>query len=182
VIPLFWRNFKKIAATVLCLLTVAAVFSSCAKRDQAVKQNLADKLSKGFSLTADIAYGGNSYQVKFERSSSGVSKMVFVKPDQLSSLSMTLSEDLKINYGDIEATVSPESLSETALFYSMLNTFSACLDPDGFNVKHSKASYLLTGKTPAGNFTLTLGSNIIPEKLEIPAQNLVITFSDFKYT
>ncbi|MDR3552149.1 MAG: hypothetical protein P4L75_03395 [Clostridia bacterium] len=177
------KIFRRIAALLLVLL-VSVVPVSCAKKGDALKSEAAKQLSRGFECTAAVTWNGSSYQVKLARPSSGVCTMSFIKPAELSALSFELGKDgLKVKFGQLEASIDPTSLPQTALFNTILGALDEAASPTGVHAAAAaNGGYRITGKTQAGSFTLMLGPDFKPRSLAFSGLNLSADFKDFKFS
>jgi len=172
----------KIVCIVIVVLTIAGFLFACSKKQEAVKKNAAVQMSKGFDCTATVNWNGNTYVVKINRPSQGACTMSFVKPYELAALSFVLGSDgLHVKYGDIEASLDPSMLPQTALFNAVLDVFNAVLKPEGLSTGTKNGNTVISGKTAAGNFNLQLDSKYIPKSLEIPDLKLSMAFDGFKW-
>jgi hypothetical protein len=176
-----------LAVIILSVLTVALLlgtlfshFSQGGNNNKA-KENAAALLSKGFNCTADVSFSGNDYEVKLQKPTSGDCTMTFVKPAVLNTLSFEQSDDgVKVKFGTLEAAVDPSSIPQSSIFSAVIGVFDACLK-SGVNAKTHGQDVNLSGSTPVGAFTMTLGGDMTPKSLSIPGIKMNATFKDFAF-
>jgi hypothetical protein len=177
--------FFVIALSVTTVAILAATlisrFSSSSSSDAAGKR-AASNLSGGFSCTINVKVGSTEYEVNLQKPAGTNCTMSFVKPANLSSLSFEKDDEgLKVKYGELEAAVDAASIPQTSIFNAVLGAFDAC-SGSGIKTGASGKDITLSGKSAAGDFTLTFDSSMEPKSLSIPALKLTATFKDFQYS
>lgn len=171
---------------VLCVLlafALAAAMLAACKSKTSQKELAAKKLSGAFSCMATINVDGAAYVVKIDRSAPGICTMSFLKPAELSPMSLELTANgLKVKYGLFEASVDPSSLPQTAIFNAVLGAFDASASPGSLRaVRASGGGLSLSGKTQAGSFTLVLDPDLVPLSLTLEGLKMSVKFSDFQF-
>lgn len=181
------NNLYALAVITISVITVAlllgTVFSRLSNSKNSLKagESAVKQLSNGFSCTADVNYSGTQYEVKVQKQSGGNCTMTFIKPAELNSLSFEQSGDgLKVKFGTLEAAVDPSSIPQSSIFNAVSGTFGSCVKK-GVNANTDNGSVNLNGKSSAGDYTITLGSDLKPKSLSIPALKMNATFKDFEY-
>lgn len=176
------RKTIEILIGVLTLLLFSTAFVSCRRNEAKLREVAAQRLSDGFTCTAQVSFEGGNYAIQVTRPSAKECEMSFTQPAELSSLSFDLSGDgLKVKFSGLEATVDPSSVPQSAIFNAMLGAFNAAGGGSGIHAKAANGKVILTGRTAAGNYTLTLNPDLTPRSLEFPSLKLKATFSDFQF-
>lgn len=169
------------AAALALLVPVLLLFTAC-RQDAGWKKPAAARLAGGFTCTADAMWKGTHYQVRLTRLPSGAFTLVFLQPAGLKSLQFeTGGGELNIRFGTLSLSVDPESVPQTALYRALQQAFAQAVSPDAVRAASQNGRKTLSGRTAAGDFTLTLGSGYVPLALEIPAQKLSLSFSGFTF-
>lgn len=172
-----------VISAIILVLLCGTLFSVLRQKSSGGKagKSAVVQLSKGFKCTADVKLDGNEYEVNVQKPAAGDCTMTFVKPDNLKSLSFVQSEDgLNVKFGALEAAVDPDSIPQASLFNAVSNTFTACVKSE-INTSVQNGEVNISGNTKAGAFTITLGSDLKPKLLSIPAIKMNANFKDFQY-
>lgn len=168
-------------ATVL-LFVVAAV--SCRHNEATLRQAAAQRFAGGFSCTAQVALGSGKYTVQLSRSASGEGEMSFTQPEALSTLSFRTGENggVDVRFSGLETTVSASSLPQSGIFDAMLGAAETVKADKDVSVRRSGRNFVVTGKTAAGSYRLTLGPDGTPSSLEFPALKFKAVFQNFQFS
>jgi hypothetical protein len=170
------------AAALALLVPFLLLFTAC-RQGESWKKPAAARLAGGFTCTADAMWSGTHYQVQITRLPSGAFTLVFLQPANLKSLSFEAgSGEVRVRFGKLSLAVDPESIPQTALYRSLQQVFAQATSPDSVRAAVQSGKKVLTGKTAAGDFALTLGEGYVPVSLELPAQKLSLSFSGFTFS
>lgn len=181
------NNLYALTVITISVITIALLLGTLFSRLSSSKNSLkigksaVSQLSNGFSCIADVNFGGTEYEVKLQKPTGGDCTMTFIKPAELSSLCFEQSDSgLKVKFGTLEAAVDPSSIPQSSIFNAVSGTFSSCVK-EGVNASTSSGAVSLTGKSSAGDFTLTLGDDLKPKSLSIPSLKMSANFKNFEY-
>ena len=177
------RRTLEILMAVLTLLLFSTAFVSCRRNEARLREVVVSRFADGFTCTAQVSFEGGNYTIQVTRPSAQECEMSFTQPAELSSLSFDLSGDgLKVKFSGLEATVDPSSVPQSAIFNAVLDVFNAAGGASAPHAKTAGGKVILTGRTAAGNYTLTLNPDLTPKSLEFPALKLKASFSDFQFS
>lgn len=169
-----------LAAAVVCVAGAGCV--SCAKQQESAKKAVAARFSKGFSCVAAIQWAGGSYRLQIGRTAKDEYSLAFLAPAALEPLRFSYGNGvLKVGYGGISTAVDPASLPQSALLYSVAGVLGAAAQPQNIHVRTASGGVVVTGKTQAGAFTLTLDRSLTPKTLSVPGIGLTAQFEQFRY-
>lgn len=170
-----------LSVSIVAVLAATFISHSSLTKGKVIAEKTISALSGGFSCTADVKVGGNEYEVNFQKPSDGNCVMSFVKPSNLTSLSFEKTDEgMKVKFGSLEAAVDASSIPQSSVFNAVWGAFNSCLTSSVKANAHGSDT-VISGDCPAGEFTLTLDSDMKPKSLSIPSLNLNATFKDFKY-
>lgn len=177
--PVFTVIVVILSLAVIILFVNAIVTHISSRTDSAGKA--VKNLAGGFSFTSVINIDGKEYETAVQKTADGNFKMTFVKPSNLNSLSFEKTDDgLKVKFGTLEAAVDASSIPQSSMYNAIINAFEAC-SKDGIKAKKQGNDVNIYGSTKAGDFILTLDSNLKPKSLEVPSLKLKAQFKDFTY-
>ncbi|MBE6768927.1 MAG: hypothetical protein E7549_08515 [Ruminococcaceae bacterium] len=139
-------------------------------------------IAVGFSCTAQGTYHGDEVAGKIERSSAGLLSFTLTKPDELNGLTMTWDgQTVTLGMLGLEWSLSPEKVPSAALGKRLLQALDAVVYTTTEGVLTDDGRRKTTGEAEKG-VTYTLYSD--PKtgallSLEVPAEELQLTFEDF---
>lgn len=170
------------AVVTVLLFVVAAV--SCRHTETTLRQAAAQRFAGGFGCTAQVSLGSGKYTVQVSRSASGQGTMSFTQPAALSTLSFRTGDDgaIDVRFNGLETTVSAASLPQSGIFDAILGAIETVRTDKGVAVRRTGQNFLVTGKTAAGSYRLTLKPDGTPLSLEFPVLKLKAVFQDFQFT
>ena len=90
--------------------------------------------------------------------------------------------EVTIKFGNLSLAVDPSTIPQSALYNAIMSSLSKVALPDSVQTEIRDGKIILSGNAGAGDFTLTLGKNFVPETLEVPEQKLIVNFNSFKYS
>lgn len=178
------RKTIEILMAVLTVLLFAVAFASCHRSETTLRQAAAQRFAGGFSCTAQVTLGNGSYTVQLTRSANGKGKMSFTQPAALSSLAFETGDDggVDVRFNGLETTVAASALPQSGIFDATLDALDTIQADKGIAVKRTGKNFLVTGKTAAGGYRLTLGPDGTPRSLEFPALKMKAVFGNFQFS
>ncbi len=177
------RKTIEIILAVLTVLLFAVALFSCRHGESTLRQAAAQRFAGGFSCTARVTLGGSSYTVDLTRTAAGRGELHFTQPAALSSLTFRTQDNgsVGVQFNGLEMEASASSLPQSGIFDAMLGALGAFQSNENVTVKHSGQDFIVTGKTAAGAYRLTLGADGTPKTLEFPVLKLKAVFQSFQF-
>lgn len=136
----------------------------------------------GFSCSAAGTYREEAVAGTLTRSAAGLLTVTLSEPSSLDGLTMTWNgENVKLRMLGIEWSISPDAIPQAALGVRILQSLDAVVHGEGEGERTADGRLRTTGT--AGDAAFTLYSDPATGallSLEVPSEELTLTFSDFR--
>lgn len=145
-----------------------------------VNKGAKSNITNGFECNVKANYDGGNYELKLNKAKDSGYVMTFVKPDTLANLSFEATADgLKVKRNALEIVVDPTSIPQKSVYDAVIGVFDSCLSKN-LTTSTADKDTVVSGKSAAGDFTITFDSDNRPKSLSIPSLKFSAEITDFK--